>query len=179
MKQVPAKLFKQHMDHYMNQIRRYGKPIRIIADDPSENAVVMSESAYDDMMATLTKLQQDYGQDDNSSEIRPQGSVIYPVIMHEINDADGHYFTVTSPNIPGMVTQGDNRDDAAAQAIDAITALLEGELYPAVQDPTTWHLELNETIAYIPVNMTRLVGKKTSANQQTVNNRQIGEKRVP
>ncbi|WP_407894732.1 hypothetical protein [Lacticaseibacillus sp. N501-2] len=160
MKQVPAKIFKQHMDHYMHQITRYGKPIHVFSDDPGENAVVMSERAYDDMMATLTKLQQNYGQDDHSSEIRPQGSLIYPVIMHEINDADGHYFTATSPNIPGMVIQGDNRDDTAAEAINAIATLLDGEPYPGVQDPTTWHLEPNETIAYIPVNMTRWLEEK-------------------
>lgn len=32
--------------------------------------------------------------------------LMYPVIVSEHND-DGHYYVVTSPNIKGMVTQGD------------------------------------------------------------------------
>lgn len=31
----------------------------------------------------------------------------YPVILTEYTD-DGHYYVVTSPNIPGMVTDGKN-----------------------------------------------------------------------
>lgn len=79
--------------------------------------------------------------------------LIYPVIMTENHDEDGHYFTVTSPNIPGMVTEGDTRIDAANEAVDAIATMLDGEDYPVPQDATEWTLEPNQTVAYIPVDM--------------------------
>ena len=37
-------------------------------------------------------------------------NLIYPVIISEYHD-DGHYYVATSPNIPGMVTQGDTFSD--------------------------------------------------------------------
>jgi predicted RNase H-like HicB family nuclease len=82
--------------------------------------------------------------------------LIYPTIFTENNDEDGHYFTVTSPNIEGMITEGDTREKAAIEAVDAIATMLDGEVnYPEVQDPNNWHLELNESIVYITVNMTQ------------------------
>lgn len=39
--------------------------------------------------------------------------LIYPIIVEEFNDEDGHFFVATSPNIPGMVTQGDTMADVA------------------------------------------------------------------
>lgn len=79
----------------------------------------------------------------------------FPTIFAEHNDEDGHYFTVYSPNIPGMVTEGDTREKAAIEAVDAIATMLDGEVYPAVQDPSTWELKDNESIAYITVNMSQ------------------------
>ena len=33
--------------------------------------------------------------------------VKYPVIVEEFNDEDGHYYVAISPNIKGLVTDGD------------------------------------------------------------------------
>lgn len=89
--------------------------------------------------------------------------LIYPTIFVENNDEDGHYFTVYSPNIEGMVTEGDTREEAAIEAVDAIATMLDGEDYPAVQDPGTWKLKSNESIVYITVNMTSWYAEKARA----------------
>ena len=78
--------------------------------------------------------------------------LVYPTIFEENHD-DGDYFTVYSPNIPGMVTEGDTREDAAEQAIDAIATMLDGEEYPEPQDPKSWELKDNESLIYITVDM--------------------------
>jgi predicted RNase H-like HicB family nuclease len=50
--------------------------------------------------------------------------LIYPTLFAEHHDEDGHYFVVTSPNIPGMVTEGTTRQQAVTEAIDAIATML-------------------------------------------------------
>ncbi|MDR0899881.1 MAG: type II toxin-antitoxin system HicB family antitoxin [Lactobacillaceae bacterium] len=83
--------------------------------------------------------------------------VTYPVIISEHSDSDYHdgrpYYIVESPNIPGMLTDGDTFDEAAFWAIDALATMLEGEEYPEVQDPRKWELKPNESIVYITVDM--------------------------
>lgn len=87
--------------------------------------------------------------------------LVYPTVFHEINDEDGHYFGVDSPNIPGMVTEGNTRAEAAEQAVDAIATMLDGESsYPEAQDTSDWILEPNESIVYITVNMTQWLRAK-------------------
>ena len=44
-----------------------------------------------------------------------KNQVLYPVIAKEYND-DGHYFVVTSPNVQGMVVEGDTLDEAIEEA---------------------------------------------------------------
>lgn len=88
--------------------------------------------------------------------------LVYPVIFAENHD-DGDYFTVSSPNIPGMVTQGDTRVEAVLEATDAIATMLDGEQYPEVMDPTDWILETNESVVYITVNMTQWYLEKARA----------------
>ncbi|WP_082617817.1 type II toxin-antitoxin system HicB family antitoxin [Lactobacillus selangorensis] len=79
---------------------------------------------------------------------------VYPVIISEFND-DGHYYTVTSPNIPGMVTQGDTFSDAVYWAKDVIiTMLADSDIYPKGQDPSDWKLNDNDRLVYITVNKT-------------------------
>ncbi|MCF2622962.1 type II toxin-antitoxin system HicB family antitoxin [Ligilactobacillus salivarius] len=78
--------------------------------------------------------------------------VIYPVIVGEYHD-DGDYFVATSPNIPGMVTQGDSLADVAYWAEDAIATMIAGEEYPEPQDPKDWKLKDNERVIYVSVNM--------------------------
>ena len=96
-------------------------------------------------------------------------TLIYPVVFQENNDSDGHYFTVTSPNIPGMVTEGDTRADAAEEAIDAIATMIDGEPYPKPQDPASWPLQRNESIVYVTVDMARWqLEKARNRNTKTV-----------
>ncbi|BAN75088.1 MULTISPECIES: type II toxin-antitoxin system HicB family antitoxin [Lacticaseibacillus] len=82
--------------------------------------------------------------------------LVYPTIFTEFNDEDGHYFTVTSPNIKGMVTEGTTREEAATEAVDAIATMLDGEPYPPVQDPSNWSLAANQSIVYITIDMAQL-----------------------
>lgn len=86
--------------------------------------------------------------------------LVYPTIFHEANDEDGHYFTVTSPNVPGMVTEGVTRAVAAEQAVDAIATMLDGEDYPAPVDPSDWVLESGDSLVYVTVNMTQWYREK-------------------
>lgn len=87
-------------------------------------------------------------------------NLIYPVIFTEYND-DGHYFTVTSPNIKGMVTQGETRAEAALEAVDAIATMLDGApSYPKPQDPSKWPLKDNESIVYVTVDMAQWYREK-------------------
>ncbi|MFD1466108.1 type II toxin-antitoxin system HicB family antitoxin [Lapidilactobacillus mulanensis] len=88
--------------------------------------------------------------------------LVYPTIFAEFHD-DGDYFTVTSPNIPGMITQGQTRQDAAIEAIDAIATMLDGENYPVTQDPSQWKLANSESIVYITVNMSEWYRAKERA----------------
>jgi predicted RNase H-like HicB family nuclease len=87
--------------------------------------------------------------------------LVYPVIFSEYNDEDGHYFTVTSPNISGMVTEGSDRVLAVESAIDAIATMIDGEeKYPEPQDPSEWILATNQTVVYISVNMSEWYREK-------------------
>lgn len=80
--------------------------------------------------------------------------LLYPTIFSEYNDEDGHYFVVTTPDIPGMVTQRDDLSDAAQQAVDAIATMLDGEQsYPSASDPTQWQLTTEQRVVYITVDM--------------------------
>lgn len=79
------------------------------------------------------------------------GKLTYPAIISEYDD-DGHYFVVTSPNIQGMVTQGDTLSDAEYRAKDALATMLEGETeFPQVQDPVEWNLKDNQRVIYISI----------------------------
>ncbi|MDN5951137.1 MAG: type II toxin-antitoxin system HicB family antitoxin [Loigolactobacillus coryniformis] len=80
--------------------------------------------------------------------------LLYPTIFTEYNDEDGHYFVVTTPDIPGMVTEGNSLDDAATEAVDAIATMLDGEaVYPTPSDPAKWQLTPQQRIVYITVDM--------------------------
>ena len=94
--------------------------------------------------------------------------MLYPVIISEFND-DGHYFVATSPNIPGMVTQGDSFSDAAYWAEEAIATMLEGEKeYPQVQDPSKWNLRDNDKVVYISVDMEKWLSKNSKTVHKTI-----------
>lgn len=95
-------------------------------------------------------------------------TLVYPVIFSEFND-DGHYYTVTSPNIPGMITQGDTIVEAAKEAIDAIATMLDGTDYPKPQDPTNWELQENQRINFVTVDMPEWYRQKNEwLNRKTV-----------
>lgn len=91
-----------------------------------------------------------------------QTILVYPVIIAEFND-DGHYFTVTSPNIQGMVTQGETLEEAKSESVDAIATLLDGEPYPEPEDPSGWKLAANESLVYITVDMAQWYHDKEKA----------------
>ena len=93
---------------------------------------------------------------------------MYPVIISEYND-DGHYYVVTSPNIKGMVTQGDTLEDAVYWAEDAIGTMLDGEKsYPKVQDPSNWKLNKNDRLVYITVDMSKWLKKNSKTVNKTI-----------
>lgn len=85
--------------------------------------------------------------------------LVYPIIATAYNDEDGHYYVATSPNIKGMVTQGDTMADIAYQAEDAIATMLDGETYPEPQDPSSWQLEESQRIIYVSVDMAKWLKK--------------------
>lgn len=88
-----------------------------------------------------------------------QEIVNYPVIMTEYNDESGHYYVVTSPNIPGMVTDGDDIPTALHNTKDAIATMLVDTKYPEIQDPRKWKLENGEQTSWVTVNMTKWLDK--------------------
>lgn len=79
---------------------------------------------------------------------------LYPVIAKEFNDKDGHYFVVTSPNIQGMIAEGDTLEEAIDEASFDIADWfkVKGKI-AKVQDPTAWKLEDNESIVYVQVDL--------------------------
>lgn len=79
----------------------------------------------------------------------------YPVILTEHNDESGHYYVVTSPNIKGLVADGETQAEALSEASDAIATLLDGENYPKVQDPKKWQLTNNQQTFWVDVNITK------------------------
>lgn len=86
--------------------------------------------------------------------------IVYPVIIKEYNDGDGHYFVATSPNIKGMVTQGSTLNEAAYFSEDAIATMISDEKnYPAPMDPTEWKLAEDEKVVFVSVNMTQWLKK--------------------
>lgn len=83
----------------------------------------------------------------------------YPVILTEYNDESGHYYVVTSPNIQGLVADGETIAEALYEASDAIATILDGEEYPKAQDPKKWSLKQNQQTSWVNVNMTRWQAK--------------------
>lgn len=83
----------------------------------------------------------------------------YPVILTEYNDESGHYYVVTSPNIQGLVADGETIAEALYEASDAIATILDGEEYPKAQDPKKWNLKQNQQTSWVNVNMTRWQAK--------------------
>lgn len=91
-------------------------------------------------------------------------NLIYPVIVTECNDETGHYFSVVSPNIKGMVTDGETLQEAMVHAEDAIATMIADTEYPEVQDPRKWNLEKDDFIMWVPVNMNKWLNQ----HQKTV-----------
>lgn len=93
--------------------------------------------------------------------------IVYPIIVSEYDD-DGHYFVATSPNIPGMVTQGDTLSDVVYWAEDAIATMIAGEGYPTPQDPTDWPLKKNERVVFVSVNMVQWLKKHSKTVRKNI-----------
>lgn len=68
-------------------------------------------------------------------------TTFYPIIIEECNDEDGHYYVATSPNIKGMVTDGETFEETAHNAEDAIETVIDGDQkIPKPEDPSNWEL---------------------------------------
>jgi predicted RNase H-like HicB family nuclease len=93
--------------------------------------------------------------------------IVYPIIVSEYDD-DGHYFVATSPNISGMVTQGDTLSDVVYWAEDAIATMIAGEEYPTPQDPTDWPLKKNERVVFVSVNMVQWLKKHSKTVRKNI-----------
>lgn len=98
---------------------------------------------------------------------REHNLLIYPIIISKFTD-DGEYFVATSPNIPGMVTQGDTMVDAAYWSIDAISTMMEDEDYPKPVDPSNWELNDNQLIVYVPVYMSKWIQNNSHLVNETI-----------
>lgn len=85
--------------------------------------------------------------------------VLYPVIAKEYND-DGHYYIVTSPNVQGMVVEGDTLEDAIEEASYDIADWFEvkGKIDDVV-DSSDWNLDKDEKLVYVPVSLTNFYKK--------------------
>lgn len=80
--------------------------------------------------------------------------ITYPIIVETFDDEDGHYYVATSPNIPGMVTQGLTMAELKIQSKDAIMTVLDGLAHaPQPQDPSNWSLTQQEQVLWITVDM--------------------------
>lgn len=88
-----------------------------------------------------------------------RNKVLYPVIAKEYND-DGHYYIVTSPNIQGMIVEGDTLEEAIEEASYDIADWFEvkGKIDDVVA-PSNWHIEKNEKLVYVPVSLTNFYKK--------------------
>lgn len=95
-----------------------------------------------------------------------KNQVLYPVIAKEYDD-DGHYFVVTSPNVQGMVVEGDTLDETIEEASYDIADWFEvkGKIENAVA-PSDWYLEDDEKLAYVPVNLINFYKKYGEAEEQ-------------
>lgn len=95
--------------------------------------------------------------------------IFYPVVIEECNDEDGHYFVASSPNIKGMVTDGDTFEEAAINAEDAISTVIEGEKnIPQPEDPFNWKLKPNERLVYIPVDVSKYLQKYSKMVRKSI-----------
>ncbi|NLR10105.1 MULTISPECIES: type II toxin-antitoxin system HicB family antitoxin [Lactobacillaceae] len=97
-----------------------------------------------------------------------KNKLVYPIIAQENNDEDGHYYVGFSPNIPGMVTQADTMLGLVNHAEDAIATMLDGESYPDVQEPKDWHLQDNEVVVYVTVDMGAWVGRHAKTVKRSI-----------
>lgn len=82
-----------------------------------------------------------------------KNKVLYPVIAKEYNN-DGHYYIVTSPNVQGMIVEGDTLEEAIEAASYDIADWFEvkGKIDDVV-DPSNWNLEKDEKLVYVPINL--------------------------
>lgn len=92
----------------------------------------------------------------------------YPVIIEKCNDESGHYYAITSPNIQGLVTDGQTIGEALYHAEDAMATMIDLQGYPRVQDPTKWKLEKKQQISWVKVNMTKWRSKYSKTVRRNI-----------
>ncbi|MFZ2352287.1 type II toxin-antitoxin system HicB family antitoxin [Paucilactobacillus nenjiangensis] len=95
--------------------------------------------------------------------------LVYPIIVKKYNDEDGQYFVATSPNIKGMVTQGDTLSDVVYYAEDAIATMISDyKDYPEPQDPADWKLSVDETVVFVSVDMAKWLKKYSKTVRKNI-----------
>lgn len=89
-----------------------------------------------------------------------KNNVLYPVIAEEFNDGDGRYFVITSPNVQGMVVEGDTLDEAVEEASYDIADWFQvkGEVEKP-RNPSEWKITKNQHLVYVPVNLSKFYEK--------------------
>jgi len=62
----------------------------------------------------------------------------YPVIIEPLSDEDGGGFVATAPDLPGCLSDGETREEAARTIADAIAAWIDEakKLGSAIPEPT-------------------------------------------
>lgn len=103
------------------------------------------------------------------SNIMKQDIVTYPVLLTEYNEESGHYFVVSSPNIQGMVTDGESIAEALENAKDALATILANmSKRPEVQDPRKWKLSKDQQTSWVSVNLTRWLNKNVKTVRRNI-----------
>ena len=52
---------------------------------------------------------------------------VYRIVLEPAEDTPSDWYVATSPNVPGLVTQGKGFDETIANVKDAISALFKGK----------------------------------------------------
>jgi post-segregation antitoxin (ccd killing protein) len=100
--------------------------------------------------------------------IMAENRLIYPVIITEVNDEDGHYFVGEQPDTHAL-TQGESVADTAFWMEDAIATMLEGEKsYPAAKAIDLSTLEKNQIVVYVSVDMRAWMASTSKTIKKTI-----------
>jgi len=75
-------------------------------------------------------------------------SLAYPAILTPDREAGG--FTVTFPDLPEAITQGEDRLDALAQAADCLEEAIAGRVRRGDEIPAASKTKASQTVVFVP-----------------------------